>query len=506
MTVRDLIGRIGSFLVSLVLRRPGDFLASMLFFFGLRPGYVEQNGMLILTDIGPGDEPGNQVALLWTLENIRKRLKGNRNERNISFYNAKTVHYAAWMILPGIKREGELPGPAKLAFETNYDGSRKDHLQDLVDNCRHELDEVYSFFSDYPPRESERSSVKDFLCTKYRLTDKSVNASAYYVALPGRSLKDIVNAITVYHEAKNFVDDLSNTCSEPEELRSALIDHFQKRAKEDPERFTPSPVTQKGLRRLFGMNILVLMLLCLVPPIVSIHWYHWLMGRSGLWSISIAVLTVLCLLPLLYLLRWFVIDVVARYFEAMEVHREQRQELFDPTGRKADYRHLDLGRQNHLCTYTTVKPGWFRMYVIKRGLWLGPVLFKYFFIQGKLDQISTIHFARWTLIGQQLIFYGSYDGSWSAYLNDFSDEAWGVNLLWGNTIGFPETRFIVWGGARDLEGFQAQAAEHYAPAPVFYSAYRDHSLANLLRYLAFREGLIEEMASSPTTAPVSSKA
>ena len=50
-------------------------------------------------------------------------------------------------------------------------------------------------------------------------------------------------------------------------------------------------------------------------------------------------------------------------------------------------------------------------------------------------------------------------------------------------------------GARDLEGFQAQAAEHYAPAPVFYSAYRSHSLVNLLRYLEFRDQLLEEIGA-----------
>jgi hypothetical protein len=186
-----------------------------------------------------------------------------------------------------------------------------------------------------------------------------------------------------------------------------------------------------------------------------------------------------------------VIDVIARYFE----WREGREELFDPTWHPPEYRHLDLGRQNHLCTYTTVIPSSFRMYVMRRALWLGPVLFNYFFILGRLDQIGTIHFGRWTLIGQQLLFYGNYDGSWSNYLTDFSDEAWGVNLIWGNTIRFPPTRFIAGGGARDLESFQKQAAEHYAPAPVFYSAYPTHTLVNLLRYLKIRDELLEEIGA-----------
>src|ERR1700730_16273575 len=223
MTLRDRIGRIGSFLVSLVLRRPGDILASRLFFPALRPGYVQQSGMLILTDI----DPANQFALLATLDDIRVRLiNAQKLGQNISFRNTTTVHYAAWMILPGVRNlrgpsgpakaapqtssDGSLAnhlgdpvadcrqelqdvctGPAKLAFETNYDGCLTAHLQDLVANCRTELDDVYKYFQGYPPPGSERRCVEKLLCDKYQQTSSLVDASAYYVALPGRSLEEI---------------------------------------------------------------------------------------------------------------------------------------------------------------------------------------------------------------------------------------------------------------------------------------------------------------------------
>ena len=162
--LRNGVSHIGCFLISVVLRRPGDLLASALFLRGTRREYVQQSGMLILTDIGPGAEPGNQVALSFTLEKIRTRLKHNQN---ISFHNTNTVHYAAWMILPGIKNQGKPSAPAKLAFETNYDGNFEDHLNDLVANCRQELNEVYSFFAGYPPAESDGSLVRDFLGERF---------------------------------------------------------------------------------------------------------------------------------------------------------------------------------------------------------------------------------------------------------------------------------------------------------------------------------------------------
>ena len=488
LSLRDRIGQIGSFLVSLVLRRPGDDLASKLSFLGLRPGCVQQSGMLILTDI----EPTNEKALGQTLENIGARLT---QPLNVPFDKTKTVHYAAWMILPGINSPDpkQPSGPARLAFETNYDGDLEDHLKDLVANCRQELDEVYGFSPGYPPKGSAAASVEAFLVDNYRRTSSSIDTFAHYVALPGRSLEDIKNAIAVYDEAKDFIDNPLNKNSDPNKIQSSLINYFRGNAQEKPARF---PMMQRGLRGLFVWNMTVLTLLCLVVPILLFvsPWLCWLRGLKGLSAIGMWVLTILCVMPLIYNLRWIAITLIGRYFE----DKEQRSpEPFDPTGHPAKYRGLDLGRQNHICTYATVKPGWFRMYLLKRALWIGPVLFKYFFILGKLDQMSTIHFARWTLIGRQLIFCSNYDGSWSSYLSDFSDEAWGVNLVWGNTIGYPETKFIVWRGAHDLEGFETQAAEHYAPAPVFYSAYRDRSLVNLLRYVEFRDKLLEEMAAGP---------
>jgi len=448
----SLFGRIGSRIISLILRRPGDFLVSR---FGPKQ-YVHQNALLILTDINPNQRDN----LTRTLEDINTKL---RNNPKVSFHNTKTIHYAAWMIIPGLRNKEKPDGPPKLAFETNYDGKLKEHLADLVNNCLDELNEVYGYFTDYPvsgrtwENVSEYSKdVQEYLNNRCQITDSRIDASAYYVALPGRSVKDIKNAIEVYYEAKNFVDELPDKNCDPTTLQVALLDHFRNGAKVKPCR---PQVTQNGVRGLFVLNM--------------------------------TVVTLLLPFTLLYLGFWFVLNFVARFFEKKEERRESKQKPFDPTCHGVDYAHLDLGRQNHLCSYVTVSAGCFRMFVLRCALWLGTVLFNYFFILGKLDQISTVHFARWMLIDRQLLFYGNYDGNWSSYLSDFSDEAWGVNLIWGNTIGFPRTKFLIGRGARDLEGFQSQAVTHYAPAPLFFSAYGSHSLVNILRYLEFRDELVK---------------
>jgi hypothetical protein len=71
-----------------------------------------------------------------------------------------------------------------------------------------------------------------------------------------------------------------------------------------------------------------------------------------------------------------------------------------------------------------------------------------------LDDIATIHFARWVILpgDQQLLFTSNFDGSYEQYIHDFvtvansgapsRDNAQGVkwmDLIWGHCVGYPGT-------------------------------------------------------------------
>ena len=54
--------------------------------------------------------------------------------------------------------------------------------------------------------------------------------------------------------------------------------------------------------------------------------------------------------------------------------------------------------------------------------------------------MQTIHFARWVLLddNRRLFFASNYDGSLESYMDDFINKvAWGINLVFGNGVGFP---------------------------------------------------------------------
>jgi hypothetical protein len=421
----------------------------------------QPNALLVLANI----KPDRMKVLQERLDAIRGILKNNHA---IYFWNAKTVHFAAWMILPGVRDANEQPGPAKLVLETNYDGGLTAHLTDLITHSRQALDDVYDCCEGYPDKQSRTpKSVQDFLCRQAELPKQSI--SSYYVAFQGRTVADIQNAIHVYEEARRIVEGLPKSCTSNNDTRGFFRslfkeDNFEADAREAlVTYFNNASGATKPVR----------------PPITQ---------QTLNWRFVWTIVAAMAFFPvtLLYQLYWVVLALIARCFEETEQYGEKRF-LPDPTSHPPTFDHLDLGRQNHLCTYATVKPGRFRMWATRSALYLGQFLFARIFVFAKLDQMTTVHFARWTLLDRQILFYGSYDGDYSSYLGDFSDQAWGVNLVWSNTFGFPATRFLIRGGGSDLEGFEAHALTHYSPAPVFYSAYRNYSVPNILRYLALRD-------------------
>ncbi|MGO9450125.1 MAG: hypothetical protein ACLQDV_03605 [Candidatus Binataceae bacterium] len=454
--------------------RTGGFSASFLPFVGQRRDVAQQHPLAIVADI----KPEGEQALRQTLEHIGSALRAH-NE--ILFHNTQTVHYAAWLILPGVQHDcGDADSPARLLLETNYDGDLDQHLDDLVSHCGSAFDRIYAYCEGYPATGcATRELVLTFLKERYRLT--SSNPTAYYVAFPGRTVADIRNAIVVYEHARDFLDNRRPQCVSQEQIHEELIAYF--RTLPQYQRPRLCRVTQRGQKWKLAFNLIAPTLLCtlLVGTLFYFKWF----------KIAISLL----LLPILYLL---ILLLAARCQEIIEKRRTRRCEekigkqcarSRDSTRHDEEFHLLNVGPQNHLCTLATLRIGRFRQFLIRQALLLGRVLTRYIFILGKLDLMPTIHFARWILIGNEVLFLSNYDGSFSSYFADFSDQAWGVNLVWGNTQGFPPTRFLYLDGARDLDAFETQALSHFYPAPVFYSAYEGYPVQNILRYLEFRDAL-----------------
>lgn len=117
--------------------------------------------------------------------------------------------------------------------------------------------------------------------------------------------------------------------------------------------------------------------------------------------------------------------------------------------------------------------------------------------QGPLDEIGTVHFARWVIVepegaGPLLLFTSNFDGRWDDYIEAFATVAAPVfDQIYGNCVGYPE------GGARDVEAFKAYVDRHALPAQIYYSAYPEASVSHVrkaLRVTGHVDALLSEFA------------
>ena len=129
-----------------------------------------------------------------------------------------------------------------------------------------------------------------------------------------------------------------------------------------------------------------------------------------------------------------------------------------------------------------MKPGKVRLITIQALFIFANALIKFFFVEGKLMGIPTIHFARWVMFddNKRILFFSNFDGSWQQYLSDFIDKSgWGLTGIFSNTAVFPKTNFLLTAGAYDEEHFLAWSRNSEVKTNVWYSAYPDLSIKNV---------------------------
>jgi hypothetical protein len=148
--------------------------------------------------------------------------------------------------------------------------------------------------------------------------------------------------------------------------------------------------------------------------------------------------------------------------------------------------------QNHLGSMVLVKAGVVRSILIRGSLRLLKLAVPLVASDGYLGSMRTIHFAHWTLIGNtgRLMFLSNFDGSWQSYLDDFVDKAHrGLTLAWGNCVGFPRTRDLIEEGATHGREFKAWARQSQTQNILWYSAYKDLTVNQILRNASIVDGL-----------------
>ena len=113
-----------------------------------------------------------------------------------------------------------------------------------------------------------------------------------------------------------------------------------------------------------------------------------------------------------------------------------------------------------------VKPGRFRRWLVIALLRLLDYASRHIFRRGYLTRVQTIHFARWVLLDddRRLLFASNYDGSLESYMDDFINKvAWGINVVFGNGVGFPRVSWLFQGGAEFEGKYKRYLRRHQMP-------------------------------------------
>jgi hypothetical protein len=362
------------------------------------------------------------------------------------------VHFARWLVVPG---DRSLSGDAvadSLVYTADVDGSVADHLEQLDTRAGALVDAVFVHCDGYPVVVTGGARLS-------WLRARRIENAATYVNVVGLSVERIALDARATARLQQHLDlERSSLLPErPGEIHRRLRSAIAADPSVAPALRPPSPEPLRAVAR------------------------RWL-------TLTLAVIGLLVLLPLV---------IVVGLPAVLAIRRLERQDRPDTARPDRDQvRRLrsreDAFALNPFAALGVVKPGPLRAATVKIVLLGISVAAGCVFIRGSLAGVTTIHAARWVPLddGRRMIFTSCYDGSLESYMNDFIDKlAWGLNVIFSNGVGYPRTRWLIFGGARDEQAFKDYLRCHQLETAVSYAAQPTLTAANIRTNAAIRRGL-----------------
>lgn len=407
---------------------------------------VRQNALTLITPV----KADQADTIHGVLHKIRQELIDNKHE---VFEELGTIHYARWVLLEAGEFDGEY-FPCRLVFVSDFDGPPDMHLYALSNVAASFIDRIYSMCEGYPAPEACTPETRSSYLQRW-----VVPYSATFAGAPGRSLEQIRKESRLRNFIRAFLDSRDWGTTTAQELHKKI----QQTVLNQPEFHwvkEPFRIPKKNWFALIPFFLVVLLMLpFIIPLILYIEFFH---ERKDI---------PLGLTP----------------SQVNEAHM-RKLETYE-----------DLENQNQFTQVLTMKPSRARLFFYFILMWFSRQLIKNLFVDGKLMNIPTIHFARWVMFdnNKRMIFFSNFDGSWQQYLGDFIDKSWwGLTAIWSNSRGFPKTKFTFWGGALDEEHFLAWSRYYERPTHVWYCAYPHLSIKNIVNNTHIRVELMKNLSES----------
>jgi hypothetical protein len=412
-----------------------------------------QDHFLVVAPVRPGQEPALR-ALLHSM-NAEPGMADPGNAI-VPFARFERLHFARLVLLDDalqadLRIHGVEPRrlPTCLAFLGDCDGPADTVLADLAERAQSGLARIFGHCEGF----ANRADLLAWMRARIR------PSAASFVNWVGRSVRQI---------------------REESALQRALAARVPRQplaAPGDAERVRRELVTWIGAE--IGAGRLVLT----PDPPTPLGW-------------QIEKLAHAVMVPLIGIVALPFLIVAAPFLAWLLRTHETRDPEFCPRPLAADLETLqeleDRAITNQYTAIGAVKPGRFRRGLLTVLLVLTDYACKQIFTRGFLARVQTIHFAHWFFFDDKtrVVFVSNYDGSHQGYMDDFINKVgWGLNLLFSNGVGWPRTRWLVFGGSRIEQSFKYYQRRHQVPTQVWYKAYPGLALVELKRNHRIREGL-----------------
>jgi hypothetical protein len=400
------------------------------------------------------------------VENLRKLLAGmNRfvghadpDNPLIPFARFERLHMARFTILEANTAEemrfhGIEPYPwrTSLVFLGDCDGEWLSFFKALTRDAGTGLKEIFSYCKGFDPQ-------RDDLMVWLRA--RNIAPQANYINWVGRTVKQIKEEEALHRNLAAYLPTAVQEVGgqDVRVLRQKLLSHVEWEVDAGRLKLSPAEPTPKR------------------------WWLANLLHKIGLPLVALLLSPLLVLLSPLVILR-------LRMLERSDpeiVIRPKRTHIANLSVRE------DLDVTNQFNVLGDVKPGLFRLMLLKFLLLTLDYASKHVYNRGFLTRVKTIHFARWVLIdnNRRLYFASNYDGSLEGYMDDFINKvAWGLNLVFSNGVGYPRTHWLIKQGAGREQQFKYTLRRHQLPSEVWYKAYPGLTAFDLGRNSRIRKGV-----------------
>jgi hypothetical protein len=419
------------------------------------------HGLTVLAAIRSGEEERLRGVLRAIGDDIPgRRLKDAAERPHIDFCRSRTTHFARFAILDHPDRG---PERKRLLYSSNYDGDLDGHLAELM-AVTSDMDAIWGHCEAYTDAARFGAFIRAHAC----------EPEAFYIAFRDETVERIQQSIALRRQVQPLIDTAAAGS-----LATIL-----------PGLSTDEPAWVLAIRNAvsragWDISAAIERLIRAVPIVIDLPRA---VVRSGFANVFRGARRITASLNRYPIVRWAnsitrnrlpprrsVHSSVALDTSAVPVPLEPGDEIPGDLNRVPPAFREDVVTQNQLTLITVVRAGQGdRVRAVMSAI---DSYSKRLAPPGSLIGISTIHFVRWLLIdnGRRLMLLSDYDGSWENYIDEFAELILsGLDAIWETSYGYPPD------GASDLMAFKRFLRSHQVPSEVFYSAYPEETVLNIV--------------------------